>query len=48
MYCNAFFISSSNRDPKWGIRDIDDLEQLAKENGLKLEKMVIVHYLQVY
>ncbi|XP_005104409.1 methyltransferase-like 26 [Aplysia californica] len=29
-----------SQDSRWGIRDIDDLENLAKENGLKFEKMV--------
>ncbi|CAL1536874.1 unnamed protein product [Lymnaea stagnalis] len=28
------------QDPSWGVRDVADLETLAKDNGLKLENMV--------
>lgn len=28
------------QDPSWGVRDVSDLEKLAKDNGLKLENMV--------
>ncbi|XP_055875164.1 methyltransferase-like 26 isoform X3 [Biomphalaria glabrata] len=34
---NEYLIS---QDVRWGVRDIVDLEKLAQENGLKLEKMV--------
>jgi len=38
---NVQFDSSlQSRNPTWGIRDVKDLEELAKENGLKLEKMI--------
>ncbi len=34
----AFDESLKSRDPEWGVRDIDDLDQLAREAGLVFER----------
>lgn len=31
------------RDSQWGLRDIDDVQQLAGENGLKFLEMVLIY-----
>lgn len=30
----------SNRNPEWGLRDVEELRQLANTNELRLERMV--------
>ena len=38
---NAVFDTSlRERDPEWGVRDVGDVEQLAKQNGLALREVV--------
>jgi len=35
-----WFCCLSHRNSAWGLRDVDDLEKLAKENKLLLQKIV--------
>nr|WP_298522250.1 DUF938 domain-containing protein [uncultured Halomonas sp.] len=36
----AFDVDLRRRDPRWGVRDLNDMELLAQENGLGIERIV--------
>nr|WP_298373107.1 DUF938 domain-containing protein [uncultured Halomonas sp.] len=36
----AFDVDLRRRDPRWGVRDLNDIEVLAQENGLGIERIV--------